>query len=431
MLDFLRIRNHQSHKDTLLEFVPGVNVITPRVESDTRNNIGKTAILRALRLATDNRPLGGRFFSNFAGRKGTTEIDLGVDGRRISLAKDVVVKDGKKTVKRSGYSIDGEECSGDYGALKGGIPDRIKSLLNLSSLNVQEQLDGPFLICSSPGEVAREFNKVTRLENADKWALGFTTRINTANQEVSILEGQLEGQRKEMEEYGDLPDIERVVQRAERIQREMDACESSRARVKDTLDGLAVIDGEMVGHRRVVKAGALVEECGRLLASLRKKEQDIRSVRNQIERLQTVEDEMFDYREVAKAGDLVEKCVVLLDGMEERERDIRSVQGSIDKLQAVEALLVRYRGQSRAGPLVEKARALCYSMEEKTKEINEMNMDIWRLEKLDVAMRASERDREESMRGYVSVLKELKRCPTCFTEVDADTLDRIVEEMQG
>lgn len=384
MYDFLRLKLFRSYEDVRLEFVPGLNVITARAESVLRNNIGKTNIFRGLRLLTDNRPLGGRFFSDFAGDRGTTEIELGMDGRTITLMKDVVVKDGKKTVKRSGYSIDGRECKEDYGALKGGVPDTIKSLLNLSDLNVQDQLDGPFLICSTPGEVAREFNKVTRLENADRIVSSFTTRINTAAQETKILEKQLEERRKEMEEYSDLPDIERVVQKAERIQKEMETCEENRARVEEAVDELA-----------------------------------------------RIEEDASDCRETVEAGCLVEECMRLLDGLDEKERNISSVQGQVDRLHAIDARLVQYGKESDAFPFVEKAMGLRDSIGKRTREIDRVSRLLHQLEDVEIEMAASERDKEESMREYVSVLKELKRCPTCFVEIDDDTLDRIVEEMQG
>ena len=232
--------------------------------------------------------------------------------------------------------------------------------------------------------MAREFNKVTRLENVDKWVSGFTTRINTINQEVKILEGQLEGQRKELEEYDDLPDIERVVRKAERIEGDMNACEENAARVKKSI-------GE----------------------------------------LSEVEDAMSDCRGLAKAVGPVERCLKLLEELEDKERDIRSVRGRIDKLQAIEDSLARYEEKSDALPFVEKALALCDSVRAKAREIDRVGRLLHGLEDLDVEMRRMERSGDDSMREYVSVLKRLKRCPTCFREVDADTLDRIVEGVQG
>src|SRR5665647_764854 len=60
MIKSLEIHNVQSHKDTFLEFDPGVNVIIGSSDS------GKTAILRAIKKVVFNRPLGDSFISNWA-----------------------------------------------------------------------------------------------------------------------------------------------------------------------------------------------------------------------------------------------------------------------------------------------------------------------------------------------------------------------------
>ena len=59
MLKSLKIRNFESHRNTQLNFHPGVNVIVG--ESDQ----GKTAILRALEWVLFNRPLGEDIKSNW------------------------------------------------------------------------------------------------------------------------------------------------------------------------------------------------------------------------------------------------------------------------------------------------------------------------------------------------------------------------------
>src|SRR5690554_5109154 len=61
MITSLEIQNFQSHKETLLEFEPGVNVIIGPSDS------GKTAILRALYWLVWNRPLGDAFRSSWGG----------------------------------------------------------------------------------------------------------------------------------------------------------------------------------------------------------------------------------------------------------------------------------------------------------------------------------------------------------------------------
>ena len=61
MIQSLALKNFQSHKDTLIKFDPGVNVIVGSTDS------GKSAIIRALRWLVWNRPIGDKMRSNWGG----------------------------------------------------------------------------------------------------------------------------------------------------------------------------------------------------------------------------------------------------------------------------------------------------------------------------------------------------------------------------
>ena len=79
MIQKLNIQNFQSHKDTKLEFHPGVNVIIGQSDS------GKTAIIRALRWLIWNRPGGDDFRSDWGGG---TVVKIKIDAREIMRGKD-------------------------------------------------------------------------------------------------------------------------------------------------------------------------------------------------------------------------------------------------------------------------------------------------------------------------------------------------------
>ena len=81
MLKSLRVKNFQSHRDSLIKFSPGVNVLV----GDPQN--GKTAILRALNLVRTNRPSGFRFHSHFA-KDGNTEIIIETDSGEVNFLKN-------------------------------------------------------------------------------------------------------------------------------------------------------------------------------------------------------------------------------------------------------------------------------------------------------------------------------------------------------
>lgn len=380
MYRFLKIKNHSSHKDTRLDFHPGVNVITPRPNDRNPNNIGKTAILRAHRLVTKNRPLGGRFFSDFAGEKGATEIELGLEGNVISLVKNISIgKDGTKKVRSSHYRLDDQEPSE---AFKDKVPEHIEKILNLSELNVQEQHDLPFLIHSSPGEVARVFNQVTKLEDVDRWVSMLTTRINTGNQEIEILENQVEGKEEELRQYDDLPDIERDVQKAERIEKKISACAERLADVRCLAE-------------RFIRIEDKAEKWGRVLA----------------------------------IGDMVDKALVVLDEMGRKDDQISSVKKQARSVVLIDEQLKQYGKVAGAEQLVERARGLHSELKEKENVLRRVRRLSTRYMENDLETDECKDHREAIISEYIAVLKECGRCPTCFSPASEDVLRNIAEEL--
>jgi exonuclease SbcC len=172
MIHSLRLQNFQSHKDTKLEFSPGVNVIAGPSDS------GKTAILRALHWLVNNRPSGDAFRSWWGG---TTSVTLKTKKRKIVREKG----------SKSNQYQRGEE---QYKAFGQDVPERISQALKFSPINTQFQMDAPFLLSLSPGEVAKQLNAVARLDVIDRALSSLTGMVRKA-------EGAAKGARDQCVRY--------------------------------------------------------------------------------------------------------------------------------------------------------------------------------------------------------------------------------------
>ena len=76
----LRLKNFQSHEDTVLDFVPGLNVLLGN--SDT----GKSAIVRAIRWLFYNEPAGDEFLQR---GKSLVEVEAEFyDGSRLKRSRE-------------------------------------------------------------------------------------------------------------------------------------------------------------------------------------------------------------------------------------------------------------------------------------------------------------------------------------------------------
>ena len=158
MIKSLHIQNFQSHKDTALEFDPGVNVIVGSSDS------GKSAIIRAFKLVAQNKPEGDAYRSHWGGK---TLITATFDNCTVERERD------KENIYRLNKS--------EYRAIGTGIPNDIAAVINLNDINLQQQHDKPFLISNTAGEVAQHFNAIAHLEQIDD----SIKKVNQWNREIT------------------------------------------------------------------------------------------------------------------------------------------------------------------------------------------------------------------------------------------------------
>lgn len=197
MFEKLIIRNFQSHQKSILTFHEGVNVIIGQSDS------GKTAIIRALRWLIWNRPGGDSFRSSWGGK---TQIALSVEGGTKLLR----IKD----TSENEYWMDDEV----YTAFGTDVPEVIQSVLNINEINLQSQLDAPFLLSESPGVVASHFNKVAHLDQIDVSVKKVQTWLNDLNRKVISTEEDIVTLKEEVETYKYLDKMEAEVEVLEDMQ---------------------------------------------------------------------------------------------------------------------------------------------------------------------------------------------------------------------
>jgi exonuclease SbcC len=216
MIKKLIIENFQSHEKTELNLDPGVNIITGASQA------GKTAILRALYWLLHNRPSGDRIRSSFA--KGATKVMVETsEGDSIWHVKDD---------KINSYAL-GNEVFDKIGR---DIPDMVQRALRISELNVQKQLDEPFLVTSSAGEVAKTINRITRLEMVDNWVTDLTQNINSINREKERLEVEIETSIEKIKLYRILVDLQPLLDRGEDNQIALGSLSMKRNNITDLID---------------------------------------------------------------------------------------------------------------------------------------------------------------------------------------------------
>ena len=179
MIEELRIQNFQAHSKFRVVFAPGITTIVGP------SDVGKSAIIRALRWAATNQP-GGDAFVRY-GTKGTT-VKLVVGGRTVARKR-------KAGGEVNTYHLDDTE----FKAFGRGVPDTIAEFLNMPEVCWQGQHDPSFWFGETPGEVSRQLNAIVDLGVIDialtnvGRALGKArTRLEVAEEELTKAKGEVD-----------------------------------------------------------------------------------------------------------------------------------------------------------------------------------------------------------------------------------------------
>ena len=193
MINSLSLRNFQSHKSSTLEFSSGVNVIIGQSDS------GKTALLRALNWIITNRPSGDSFRSSWGG---DTVVDVRLDSSVSTISR-------AKTARENAYYITNEDDDRiQYKAMGQGVPDDIIKLLNLNAVNIQGQMDSPFLLSVSAGEVAQTLNEVVGLEDIDRAVSAANRMVNSAKAAKDAEAAQINKLQVDLQQFEQLDELD-------------------------------------------------------------------------------------------------------------------------------------------------------------------------------------------------------------------------------
>lgn len=297
MIERLEIENFQSHKKSVLEFAPGVNVIVG--PSDT----GKSSIIRAFKWITTNRPLGDAFRSHWGG---DTIVRLAINGE-IHVERCKGVEEYYKT------DLNGVEL--EFKAFGTQTPDEVVKALNLDEINIQHQHDNAFLISNNPGEVARHFNKIANIDQIHTSQKAVEKWIRAINQKIANEEANIEEYEKQIKSFDYLDKMEADIEGLEQLETTQKNLRKKSQDISNTLKKLED-----------------VEEAVEAFSELLKAEEDVVVLINLIEERKALEDTQY---ELIKVHDKLVDC----------EREIEENQHLLQDEELIDNLLTLFSEQ--------------------------------------------------------------------------------------
>ena len=251
MIDILQLNNFQSHKKTVLELHPNVNVIVGSSDG------GKTAIIRALRWLAKNRPVGDAFRSHWGG---DTIVSAEIENQLVQRKKTksdnqyILVSDVEEAMAGN------KEVEEIYEGFGQDVPDDIFRVLGFDELNMQFQMDSPFLLSKTSGEVSRYLNSVMSLDIIDICNKNLISMQRKSNQKIQIIKKQRQELNDQLQEFDNLDKIEELVSRAEEIQENINAYKKEREELSLLLESIEKYSKSLAELGDVKKDEALVNK---------------------------------------------------------------------------------------------------------------------------------------------------------------------------
>ena len=292
MIDSLELHNFESHRHSLFEFVPGVNIFVGVSDA------GKTAIARAFRWVRDNRPSGNDFCSwEGVNDGGETSVEIVTNNNTVLRSK------GKVEL----YKVNGLELK----AFKTDVPDEVVKALNLNTLNLKTQFESHFLLSISAGDVASHFNRVARLDkidiatsNINKWIADLTAGIKASN-------NQIETKTAELKEYDYLEAFEKEVDELEALNNDYNNLQTNITRLKNLTTDIEDLDAQIAEEQNILKAEPLVDELLELYKQRKTVQQSYNTLTKLVDQITETENDLDGYAELLKAEPLVDELLEL------------------------------------------------------------------------------------------------------------------------
>lgn len=326
MFKSIQLKDFQSHPDTFIEFDAGVNALVGLSDS------GKTTVLRALRWVCFNQPDGDDFISHWADK---TEVELVLDNGTI------ITRGRGKTGNWYRMTLPGEKPQEFKAFGRGQVPQEIQDVLNLNSeINLSRQMDGPFLLSMSSGEVSQTLNRVVNLDIIDTAISNIRKKKLEADRELKSCSSRKAQLEEQITGFGYLENMESDILVLESLNGHLKQIQERSAGIRSIQKQIKDVSLEITECSELLPAGKQVKILLSLVEDVEKQEKGRKELARLVNQAYDYEDELKAFGNVVEAQVPVETLLVKVKDLEDKRgraeglrKLVRELKITKDKLQ--------------------------------------------------------------------------------------------------
>lgn len=388
MIQKINLQNFQAHENSTLDLHPGVNVITGQSDN------GKSSIVRGLLWLFYNRS----FSFEEIKRRGTAPKDW--TSVTLTIGDHTVSRMRNRDVNK--YVLDGQ----DLKAVGTNVPSEVLEVLPVSDVNAQAQMDSPYLLSNSPGEIARTFNALAGLQDIDTSLSSVKTRIIRTKTSISSINEQKSRVEMQMSQYENLDRIESLISTLESLSADIEDLDKS--------------------HDDLISMEVQLKECRERFVKYQDAKADKRlmiQLEDIEEKIEGIEKKIFVLTQEEQALDQCSQRVEMMPLLQSMQVDILTLKGvtsNLEKFSQIVSELESCQAKSSGFADTQKDLDDLNHIREMVRDVTEMDRKFSHLSRLEKEWKTqadqieAKKVEEETLREDLeNLLKEVGVCPLC------------------
>lgn len=469
------LENFQSHKNSVIEFDNQLNVIIGPSDS------GKTAILRGIKWALYNEPSGDYFI-----RQGQTECSV-----TICFSDKTKIKRYRSKTKNIYYIYDSNNNETKFEGFGTGVPQEIidktgieKILLDSNeskAINLSDQLEGAFLLSEKGSTRANSIGRLVGVNIIDDSLRDTLKDSRNLSQRKKAIDDSILKLEDELKEYDYLIELNKNIDEIEIIRNKIYNNTILINKYKLLLDKFIVISKNKTEVNYYIEKLKQVDLVSIIfkdlshnvdkhkyfenkLSQINKLKLNIEDNRNVISSLRDIElantiiDEVkSSYEKMSKLNGLKDKTtkvkleldkisiisnkLIYLDDIENNVNDITTKLKHLEKIAGIKLKENTLKKSLEVGNIyMQKLESI-----DKTDNIQNLIQDkLQLLNKLEIVNEKNEINKKEiiektkninelktsvklKLETYKSLLLKQETCPLCFSSIDEEKINHIIE----
>ena len=306
--------NFQSHKSNDIKFHKGVNAIVGP------SDCGKSAILRALRWVLFNDQPGEAYRRHGSDK---TEVTVVPDKSPVDITR-------LRSNKDNSY-IDDEQT---FDKVKNDVPEQIAKLINMDDINVQKQMDAPFLLSENPPEVGRVLNRAAGIDDIDTCMSKVNSMERETSKELKIRTKDLEDLDTELSKYRRLPDIDALLGTAEILDRSLKNNMTKTNSLKEVLATLETIEESITKLEPL--AAVSLKEVSSLYNKHRETESEINDISSDIEMLKELGTKIDGFGDTSSLSADIQEAIKINTKLMSDDKSIETLEQLLSDIEDVD-----------------------------------------------------------------------------------------------